>query len=221
MNPFIVHNDAKEIIHFHLPSSVRSNICSVVEQAYTLTKEAIKHTTILNWELGEFHEGYLRNLAIGYLFQQQINLKQLPLSYTYEYNRNRSHKYLVLSIGQVKMTFSQVHSPYAIARPAYFRNKLQQLNQGTLYFPDIDGLDQLNDTQEEFYLLLTYSRGGNTPEFVNIGFPHQWHERINLLKEPRLVTLAPEDKDPEENITEEKLIGFRKFTKEVEILGGQ
>ncbi|MBP1999771.1 hypothetical protein J2Z69_000790 [Paenibacillus shirakamiensis] len=216
MKPFIIHSDAKEIIQNQLPPKVRSNVCSIVERAYTLTSEAIKHTTILNWELGHLHEGYLRNLAIGYLFQQQIELKQLPLTYTYEYNRNRSHKYLILSYNNVKMTFSQVNSRYDIARPAYFRNKLEMANQGTMIFPDID--DVPSQDQEECYLLLTFSRGGHLPKFVNIGLPHLWRERIDLLQEPRIFDINQEILE-EEVIEQENLIEFRNFTKEVEGLG--
>ncbi|GAC41311.1 Cbb3-type cytochrome oxidase [Paenibacillus popilliae ATCC 14706] len=220
MQPAILHTDTKEIIKSEFPINIRGKILSVVEQAYTLTRESIKHTSILNWELGKLHEGYLRNLAIGYLFQKQIDLKELPLSYSYEYNRNRSHKYLVLSYNQVVMTFSQVKTTYNIARPAYFRDKLQLANQGMLYFPDIDVGNFLHN--ENYYLLLTYSSGGSTPEFVNIGFPHQWRERINLLHDLHVIHQEKiDDKEPEETITSGTLIDFRNFTKEVEGLGGK
>lgn len=213
----IIHNDAKSIIKSQLPVAIRSKLCTIVEQAYTLTKEAINHTTILNWELGRLHEGYLRNLAIGYIFQQQIELNQLPLTYSYEFNRNRSHKYLVLSYDNVKMTFSQVGTKYDIARPAYFRDKLQLANQATMVF---EGMDNFETQKEQYYLLLTYSRGGETPSFVNLGFPNAWRERMDLLSEPRIIHIN-DTEDKEEIITEEKLIGFRNFTKEVEGLGSK
>ncbi|GIO43162.1 hypothetical protein [Paenibacillus apis] len=217
MGTGIIQFDAKQIINEQLPAPIRSKMCAVVEQGYDLTKEAIRHTTILNWDLGMLHEGYLRNLAIAYLFHKNIELNQLPLTYTYEYNHNHSYKYLVLAYNQMKMTLSQVATRYDIARPAYFRDKLQMANQATMFFSDIDDIESI---QAQHYLLLTYSRGGDAPKFVNIGFPHLWRERIDLLKEPHIIAGGNEE-EKEEIVTAETLIEFRNFTKEVGILGGQ
>ncbi|MCW3796095.1 hypothetical protein OM416_31375 [Paenibacillus sp. LS1] len=219
MEPIILHIDTKEVIRGRLPVLVRSKICTIVEKAYSLTREAIKQTTLLNWELGAKHEGYLRNIAIGYLFKQQIDLGNLPFSYSYEYNRNRSYKFIVLSFENIKISFSQVQARTHVARPAYFRNKLQLLNQGEMYFSDMD--PNIPSNADDCYLLLTYSRGGSEPKFVNIGFPHQWNERIDLLKETRVLASDNPQVAPEETITPETLIEFRNYVKEVEGLGSE
>ncbi|THF73272.1 hypothetical protein [Cohnella fermenti] len=216
MEASFFHSDAKQVIRTHLTPRTRSTIRNIVGQAYILTDESIKHTPMLNWELGQAHIGYLRNLAVGYLFQHQINQGNLSMSYTFEHNRTKTYKYLVLTHNNVKMTFSQVDSKYKTARPAYFRDKLQAVNQGTMYFPDIDG--DLLLSLDEVYLLLTYSRGGNAPNFINIGFPNLWRERINLMDEPTLVESSNE-LEKEEVITPEQLIEFRNFVTEVEGLG--
>lgn len=219
MNHLILNTDIKETIKNRLPLQVRSQIASIVEQAYSLALAAITHTTMLNWELGQRHEGYLRNLAVGYLFQQQINMKELPLLCSYEFNRNRSHMYQVLSFNNIKITFNQVAYANQIARPAYFRQKLLSTNQASLYFPDLDG--ELPAIDTPLYLLLTYSRGGTSPKFVNIGVPQVWRERIDLLKEVRSLPNTQETLEKEEVVTEEALAKFRKFAKEVEDLGGK
>ena len=125
---------AKEIIKKEVSRKAMSEIVSVIEQGYRLTKEALKHVTFLDWDLGARHEGYLRPLAIGYLFKQKIDNKLIPLTYSFEYNSNRSHKFLILESGCVKMTVSQVNSKHSLARPAYFRDKLQETNQVRFVF---------------------------------------------------------------------------------------
>lgn len=208
---------AKEIIQREVPQKLRAEIASVFEQGYKLTKEALKHITFLDWDLGSRHEGYLRPLAIGYLFKQKIDQKLIPLTYSFEYNRNKSHKFMILESGCIKMTLSQVNYTNSLARHAYFRDKLQETNQVRFVF---DKNETVLSDKEEYYLLLTFSKGGDKPAFVNLGFPSNWSERVNLLLEPRLVHSTEDKLAEEEKILPKELVGLRDYIKEVENFGG-
>ncbi|TVX93067.1 hypothetical protein [Paenibacillus agilis] len=216
----IVPVDAAEIIKLEYSRSVRSRIIKLVEQGYILANEATRHVSFLNWDLGKRHEGYLRPLAINYLFKKDIEQNLLPLSYSYEFNKNKSHKYLVFQKGNVKMTLSQTSTSKSVARPAFFRDKLQETNQ--IRFNLFNEEMILNDSPE-YYMLLTYSSGGETPRFINIGMPGKdaWIEKVNLLSEPHLVQIDGQDIDKEEVIQQENLIGLKQFVKEVEEGGGK
>lgn len=209
----LVPIDAKELIRKEFTPQSMSNIVLIVEQGYRLAKEATKHLSFLDWDLGQRHEGYLRPLAINYLMKREVENGTLPFTISFEFNRNKSHKYVLYGTGKTKMTISQVNSSKVTARPAFFRSKLQLANQICFdYFGD------LPSNSEEYYLLLTYSRGGEKPRFVNLGIPNgnHWIEKINLMDEPRQI-LQPKDKlDDEEIISQETLIGLRKFAEEVE-----
>lgn len=212
----IIPVNARNIIEKEVPLKIRSQFVPIIEKGYKLASEALKHLSFLDWELGYRHEGYLRPIAIHYLFKQEIDKGRLPLKYTIEFNKNKSYKYLLLSTGSVNITVSQVQSSKAIARHAYFRDKLQEANQLrlNLFNEEVINHDLIKD--KEFYLLLTYSNGGTRPRFINLGMPDGtgWLDKINLLKEPRLVN---NEQQEEEVIKPEQLVGFKKFIQEVEV----
>lgn len=222
MNNIIVPSDKKEIIYNAFPIATRSRIISLVQQGYILAKEATRHVSFLNWDIGEMHEGYLRPLAISFLLKHDCEQGRLPLSHVYEYNKNKSHKFMVLQKDNVKLTVSQTGSPFSVARPAIFRKKLQEANQ--LRF-NLFNETTIVDENPEYYMLLTFSSGGESPRFINIGLPGEkgWIERVNLLSKPHLLEMDSHlEKAKEEVIEPEKLIGpFRKFTEEVEGLGSK
>jgi len=195
-----------------------STLVSVVEQGYKLARGAIRHVSFLDWDLGELHEGYLRPLAINYLLRKEINQGTLPFTVSIETNRNKSHKFPLYSKGQFKMTTSQVMLRNAIARPAFFRDKLQQANQISM---NLFGEDQKPFEDRNYYLLLTYSSGGKKPNFINLGMPNEthWIDKINLLKEPHIVYDKKETVADEEVITPENFFALRQFAEEVEGLG--
>ncbi|QDH19558.1 hypothetical protein [Saccharibacillus brassicae] len=216
----ILFSDAQKIIDQQIPASVRAQMSTVVRQGYILASETMKNAIMLEWELGRQYEGVLRNLAIAFLLHQKSKAEQLPFETSIESTKNKSYKYIVLSTAQTKLTCSQVSNKHAIARPAYFRDKLQTINnQASAYFSDIDGLEP-PEQAEQHYLLLTYSKGGNMPSFINIGFPHLWHERIDLLSEIHVVGQPTIEEEKEEVIKGDNLINFRQFAEEVEGSGG-
>jgi len=220
MNGMVIPVSAMDVIRSNFPLRTRSQIATIVEQAFHLTKEAIKHTTILNWDLGKRHEGYLRPLAVAFLMQQKINQGELECTFKFEYNSNKSHRYIVIEKGNSKMTISQVDSKYKIARPAYFRKKKQMANQA--YF-NYGNEPIYSDDSHIYHLLLTFSSGGDTPEFINIGMPGDagWMDRIDILKE--LHALPSQDNliEPEVKIIPEKLIELKSFVEEVEDNGSK
>lgn len=220
MTKLIVPVSALEVIKENFPLKIRAQLATIVEQSYLLTREAIKHTTILNWDLGKRHEGYLRPLAIGFLLKQKIDQGELQCTYQYEYNRNKSHKYLVIEKNQAKITISQVDSKYKIARPAYFREKKQTANQAFFMF----GGESYTIVDTPIYnLLLTFSSGGDSPTFINLGMPgtRGWLERIDILKELHALPSLEEQLEPEVKIEPEKLIELKKFIEEVEDIGSK
>ncbi|WP_217591767.1 hypothetical protein [Cohnella sp. GbtcB17] len=203
---------ASSLIKSEISIQARSQMVSIVERGYKLASESLRHLSLLDWEIGHHHEGYLRPIAISYLFAQEIDQGRLPLRYSIEETVKGRYKYLMLHSNSAKITLSQVATPYVVARPAFFRKKLQFANQGILLFDGEENI-QFND---EIYLLLTYSSGGDSPRFVNLGMPNHWNDRINLLNEPRLVGINSTELEQEEKIEKEQLVGFRKFVSEVE-----
>lgn len=220
MTKLIVPVSATDVIKENFPLKTRAQLATIVEQSYLLTKEAVKHTTILNWDLGKRHEGYLRPLAIGFLLKQQIDQGELQCTYQYEYNRNKSHKYLVIEKNQAKITISQVDSKFKIARPAYFREKKQTANQA--YF-NFSGESYTIVDNPTYHLLLTFSSGGDTPQFINLGMPGNkgWIDRIDILKELHALPTLEDQLEPEVKIESEQLIELKKFIEEVEDIGSK
>ncbi|GMK40401.1 hypothetical protein PCCS19_34570 [Paenibacillus sp. CCS19] len=215
MNSIVVPVSALDVIKSCFPLKTRAQIATIVEQAYPLTKEAIKHTTILNSDLGKRHEGYLRPLAIAFLIQQSIDRGELQCTYDFDYNRNKSHKFIVIEKGNARMTISQVDNKNKIARPAYFRKKKQVANQAYFNY----GGDPVSvDDSHIFHLLLTFSSGGDMPQFINIGMPGEkgWIERIDILNEMHILPSLHDYVEPEVTIEPEQLIELKKFIEKVE-----
>lgn len=139
----------------------------------------------------------------------------MSFSIATESNRNKSHKFLLFGKGMLRMTISQVECKNNIARPAYFRERLKEVNQVSFnHF----GAHSVVNEDNEYYLLLTYSSGGSKPRFVNLGFPGEkgWMCKINLMLETRQVNIEQEELDKEEVISEETFFDFNKFVEEVE-----
>lgn len=205
----------EDLIRGHITPRMMSKMVLLVEQAYVLARESTKHVTFLDWELGKLHEGYLRPLAVNYLFKKEVETGGLNFSINMETNRNKSHKFLLYGKGPIKMTISQVELSKNIARPAFFRKKLKEVNQ--VSFNHFGSYSIINE-DNEYYLLLTYSRGGLKPTFVNLGFPGEdgWMCKINLMLEPRQINNEHEAVDKEEVISEETFFDFNKFVEEVE-----
>ncbi|RAV18811.1 hypothetical protein [Paenibacillus contaminans] len=214
----IIPLNVEELIRSEISPKIMSSMVSVVEQGYILAREATKHILFLDWDLGRKHEGYLRPIAIHYLFKRECEQGRLPFSLSIESNSNKSYKFLLFNKETIKMTLSQVDSPKVAARPAYFRKKLEESNQVRMnFFDDIATFD----TPKEHYLQLTYSSGGVKPRFVNLGMPNGigWFDKIDLIKEPRIVISTKDKLEKEEVIVSENLIGLRKFAEEVEGFG--
>lgn len=212
----IIPVNAEEVIKTNYSPAIISRMVFLVEQGYILAREATKHISFLDWEIGEYHEGYLRPIAINYLFKKDVEEGLLPFTMKTEYNRNKSHKFLLFEQGSTKMTISQVSSSRAVARKAYFRTKLQEANQVSfnLFKDEL----QVSDEQEQ-YLLLTFNSGGEEPRFVNLGIPGEkyWQYKLNLMKEPREIIVPNRDLEKEEIITApDTFFGLQKFIKEVE-----
>lgn len=183
----IIPQNKLDIIKEEVPQKIRAKIVSIIENGYRLAKEYVKTCDFLNWEIGEMHLGYLRPIAIQYLFKNAIEQGKLPFTCTIESNSRKTAKYLQLHTKSAIITISQVQTPNQIARHAYFRQKMQQANQLRFdYFGDYN--DSLVKGQPH-YLLLTHGYGSDLPSFINLGLPNGkgWIERINLLMEPRLI----------------------------------
>lgn len=215
----IIPINAEELIRKEFSPKVMSTMVSLVGRGYKLAKGATRHVTFLDWDLGKDHEGYLRRLAINYLFKKECEKGGLPFTLSTESNRNKSHRFLLFGTGSIKMTISQVDSVKKIARPAFFRDKLQEANQVTLNLFGEDTSSTVAD--KDYYLLLTYSSGGNRPNFINLGMPNgkHWIDKINLLNEPHVISSNQDKLDKEEIIEPEVLIGLRNFAEEVEGFG--
>lgn len=64
----------EDLIKSQFSSKELSKMVILIEQAYVLAKESTKHVSFLNWELGQLHEGYLRPLAVNYLFKKKSRM---------------------------------------------------------------------------------------------------------------------------------------------------
>ncbi|WP_289142444.1 hypothetical protein [uncultured Brevibacillus sp.] len=221
MSDIIVPSDKKEIILNEFSIATRSRIISLVQQGYILAREATRHVSFLDWDLGKRHEGYLRPLAVNFLLKSDSEQGRLPFSHAYEYNKNKSHKFLVVHRGNIKLTVSQTDSLYSVARPAIFRKRMQESNNLRWnLFNEVLTVDE----NPELYMLLTFSSGGESPRFINLGLPGKngWIERLNLLSKPHLLEIENQQpKEKEEVIEAETLVNFRKFTEEVEDIGSK
>lgn len=209
--------DAKSIIMNEVPHTIRSKFVPCVQLGYKIATASLKQVDFLDWDLGEDHMGYLRRIAVHYAFKKAVDEGDIPFTYSYEYNRTGSHRFMVLHTKAAKITLSQVKDKYSIARHAFYRDKLQVANQ-IFMVADENAVAQIRDNPE-YYLLLTYNSGGEEPLFINLGMPNEkgWIDKINLLAEPRVV--SNNKPDDEEIISPEQLVGFRKYIQEVEESG--
>ncbi len=204
------------VIQQEVPYELRSKFVPIVERGYKIARAALNGIPFLDWEIGRFHEGYLRPIAIQYLFQREISLGRLEVKCSIESNSKKTAKYLQLHTDSAIITISQVQSLGAIARHAYYRKKMQEANQYRFDFFDENSRGLIQN--QPHYLLLTHGYGSSTPDFINLGMPngYRWiEEPINLLKEPRLV-VNDEKQEAEEVIKPELLVEFREFVQEVE-----
>lgn len=216
----IIPVNGEKLIRDAFSPKEMSTMVSVVSQGYKLARGAIRHISFLGWDIGKRHEGYLRPIAINYLMRNEVKSGNLPFELSIESNSNKSHKFALFSKGPYKVTLSQVNLKGSIGRHAFYKEKLQLVNQVSMgIFQDEVHLYQEN----EYYFLLTYSSGGTKPQFINLGVPNGekkcWHDKINLLNEPHVISSNTDSLDEEEVITTDNLIGLRQFAEEVEVSG--
>lgn len=200
---------ARKFIEREVPRKYRSRIPALISDAYALAEQLTHDVDIFNWKLGHNHVGYLKRIAVEYMLKKAIDEGKLPFMYKINSNKNKSSWHLEIETDNAIITTSQVQSKRAIARPAYFRDKLQEANQLSFTF----GSNTVDIKNEPYHLLLTHGYNSKTPSFINLGFPNQygWVDYINLLTEPILV----ENHSKQENDTKELLVDFKEFTKEV------
>lgn len=208
----IVPTHAKSLIEREVPIKLRSKLIPIVGDGYKLASQALKQASFLNWQIGHKHIGYLKKIAVEYLIKDAIDNGTLPFEYKVESNSNKSALYLEVNTGNAILTVSQTQSPTAIARPAFFREKHQQVNQLRFKLDEQDSQVE----QNPYYLLLTHGYGSLNPSFINIGLPNEngWIDYINLLNEPRLIE-KPKPIVKEEEITKDTLVGFKEFARGV------
>ncbi|WLR52426.1 hypothetical protein LC040_05870 [Bacillus tianshenii] len=202
--------NAEKFIKKEVPYKVRAQFIPLIHKAYDLAYKALEEYPFLGWKIGEYHIGYLKHIAVQYVLKNGVDRGELPFNYTIEYNSNKTYPFLQLHTENAKITVSQTTTPNKIARPAFFRKKLQLANQ--LYW-DLWEEEEVNTKLEPKYLLLTHGYGNREPAFINLGMPgkNNWIDRINILEEPRLIKLENEDRAKEEKITSEKLVDFKEF----------
>src|SRR5690625_303497 len=205
----IIPVNALEFINNEVPRQYRARISPLIFDAYALAEQATQDADFLNWVLGHKNKGYLRRIAIDYMFKTAIDDGKLPFDYKVSSNINKSSWYLEIITENDIITTSQVQSSKDIARPAFYRKKLQDANQ--LILPLGSNEDDL--MEGPYHLLITHGYGTEVPNFINLGFPNHngWVDRINLLSEPAMI-----DNTHNEDIdTKERLVHFKDFTKEV------
>lgn len=209
----IVPEVSRVVLEECVPLEVRRRFISIVSEGYRLVDEMIRREEILNWILGRQQRGNLINVGVAYAFKEEIDKGSLPFGYKYEYTKRNSHLYFLLEKGNVQILISRTKTPLELPREALFREQRWEYNQGRL---DFYGESHDHVYWGPHYLLLTHGYKEPEPYFINLGIPakNKWIDRIELIEEMqrRQVEIS---KVPEEKITEEKIIGLKKFVKEV------
>ncbi|MGP4061466.1 hypothetical protein [Halobacillus sp. H74] len=212
MKEYIVPSTVKTMIQDNVPVKLRLDIVKGVKKAYKIVYQLVEDIPLFNWEIGEYHIGYLKHIAVQYVIQKDIQFEDYEFKTSIQRNV-QGYPYLVLHNDNCEITISQTSSPEKIARPAYFREKKQQVNQIRLNLFD-ENTQSTTDSQSS-YFLLSHGYQTKVPEFINLGMPNEygWIERINLIEQPFIVE---DELENEEKINEETLVGFKDYLKGVE-----
>ncbi|UFJ40103.1 hypothetical protein LOK74_19005 [Brevibacillus humidisoli] len=213
----VVPEIAEDFINQQIPLKVRASIVPIIRSSYSLAYQAVHNSDFLNWEIGHAHVGYLKPIAIQFMFKKAIDEGKLNLQYRLSYNKNKTARHLELLTNRAIITISQTRSPNRIARPAFFRKKYQELNLNQLFIDYFGEVNQYNILQEKRYLLLTHGYGNVEPDFIMLGIPgkKEWIDRINLLKEKHLVQNNDIQIEDDANM-EERLVSFKRFVQGVQ-----
>src|SRR5699024_8747415 len=206
----IVPVQAHDFIKSEVPTKHRAKIAPLVNDAYALAEQATKDWDFWNWKLGHKNVGYLKRIAVEFMIKDAIDRGKLPFDYKIVPNVNKSAWHLEIITDNAIITTSQVQSQRALPNLAYFRKKLQEANQLRFSFNPSEEIKK-----GPYHLLITHGYG-KFPSFINLGFPgpNGWHDCINIMKEPTLIE-GSHEKTITSIDTEERLVNFKDFTKEV------
>src|SRR5690625_7155706 len=103
------------------------------------------------------------------MFKTAIDDGKLPFDYKVSSNINKSSWYLEIITENAIITTSQVQSSKDIARPAFYRKKLQDANQ--LRLPLGSNEDDL--MAGPYHLLITQRYAPTVPNFIHRGLLNQ------------------------------------------------
>ncbi|EGK10218.1 hypothetical protein HMPREF9374_2568 [Desmospora sp. 8437] len=200
-----------QVINETVPFEIRSNFVPIVRKGYQYTDELIRTNKMLNWSIGRQQRGDLLNVGVAFAFKEIIEQGKLPLDFKLDHNKPRTFQYFLLCTNTVTITVSQVQSSTKVPRKADFRDDLYEYGQGRLDLFDEDLGVNIN---QDRVLLLTHGYQRSEPHFVNLGIPGKknWIYRIELIDE---LERSAVEQVPEEEITEEEMIRFKEFSKEI------
>jgi hypothetical protein len=176
---------AKQLIERNFPPSLRSKFSPLVRRAYENADLLFGQVDFLDWKVGGDLKRYLRRIAVEYGFKELAETDRYDFEFAIKPNTINNCRHIELITKECVLTISQVTHLNALPRQADFRQNHAVSNQLLLDFPF--EYNQLSDSNDRFYAVLTHGYLRRIPDFVSLGIPStsmkEWHYKINLINE--------------------------------------
>lgn len=182
--------DSKSSIMTNFTPKMRSSLVQAIKNAYKWVSiwEKDPNNKVLTTYRSKYIRGNAIMTAVDYYIIEEIKLGNLNLNYNFEYTKNKSYPFLVLSNDEktFKLTVNQVASIKSL--PSFAVNREERINSyySNLFLSEEDIEKEL--TAEIFQL--THGYQTSEPGFIILGIPDQnrsWFDFVNILQEPLIV----------------------------------